>query len=281
MQTFETTAVHSATDHAREELDHGYYPTPSAHIYTSAHWTGKIMTRFYATIAIAPNYCPFEVQAAGRSDVYGAVALRPLVQLSKRVTNGSVLTVHLEPPHLLFRAFHELPSPGLLAIERARFAQVDAELHAACRGELTLDESAVLIERVVDIVAPLLPKAKPPDPRVIDVCEHLRRQPNVSLSEIAASLNLSYNRTSHLFTEAIGLPFRSYQLWQKFRRANRWLWEGESLTTAAHRAGFADSAHLCRTYQQLVGRPPSYFVDGKYVKLHAHAPLPAGSRKLL
>jgi AraC-like DNA-binding protein len=32
---------------------------------------------------------------------------------------------------------------------------------------------------------------------------------------------------------------------------------GESLSTAAHRAGFADAAHLTRTSRRMFGFPPS------------------------
>jgi AraC-like DNA-binding protein len=57
----------------------------------------------------------------------------------------------------------------------------------------------------------------------------------------------------HLFTEQIGIPLRRYVLWLRLMTAVQFAVQGESLTEAAHRAGFSDSAHLCRTFRRMYG----------------------------
>lgn len=80
---------------------------------------------------------------------------------------------------------------------------------------------------------------------------------NVSVKEIAASVELSESRFSHLFTENLRVPVRRYLLWMKLRDAMHLLARGVSLTDTAYEAGFSDSAHLTRTFRQMLGITPS------------------------
>jgi AraC-like DNA-binding protein len=76
-----------------------------------------------------------------------------------------------------------------------------------------------------------------------------------SLKDAAASVGLSMGRASHLFVEETGLPFRTYLLWLRVQRAVDAHRGGASLTEAAQTAGFADSAHLSRTFKRMFGIP--------------------------
>jgi AraC family transcriptional regulator len=77
----------------------------------------------------------------------------------------------------------------------------------------------------------------------------------LSIDQAADAVGLSPSRTSHLFVEETGLPFRTYVLWLRLRRAVDAHNEGLDLTGAAHAAGFADSAHLSRTFKRMFGLP--------------------------
>ncbi len=77
----------------------------------------------------------------------------------------------------------------------------------------------------------------------------------LGLREIASGVGLSPSRASHLFVEETGLPFRTYVLWMRLIRAVDAHWGGLSLTEAAHEAGFANSAHLSRTFRRMFGLP--------------------------
>jgi len=69
---------------------------------------------------------------------------------------------------------------------------------------------------------------------------------------------LSASRFAHLFKQEVGVPVRRYVLWQKMRRALDLAMAGESLTSAALTAGFADSAHLSRTVRSIQGVAPEF-----------------------
>lgn len=53
------------------------------------------------------------------------------------------------------------------------------------------------------------------------------------------------------------MPMRTYVLWRRLLHVWSLLMRGETLTSAAHAAGFADSAHLSRTARAMFGLPPS------------------------
>jgi AraC family transcriptional regulator len=93
------------------------------------------------------------------------------------------------------------------------------------------------------------------DPRIIKLIAWLtpRLGQAVSLSDAAKLIGLSPGRTRHLFVQQTGLSFRTYLLWLRLVRAVEIYAGSASLTEAAHAAGFADSAHLSRTFRRMFG----------------------------
>lgn len=86
----------------------------------------------------------------------------------------------------------------------------------------------------------------------------------ISLDDVAGEACLSPSRFRHLFVEETGTALRPYILWRRFLLVWDLLTEGATLSTAAHRAGFADAAHLSRTSKSMFGFPPSALViEGK------------------
>jgi AraC-like DNA-binding protein len=99
-----------------------------------------------------------------------------------------------------------------------------------------------------------------PDFRVRRVVDWARRQMAeraVGISEAAPVAGLSPGRLRHLFVEQTGLPFKTYLLWLRLQRAVEQVNAGASRTDAAHGAGFADSAHLSRTFRRMFGVAPT------------------------
>ena len=84
-----------------------------------------------------------------------------------------------------------------------------------------------------------------------------------SLSELAARVYLSEGRFIHLFTGQVGIPPRRYLLWTRLMDALEAAIRGANLTSAAHDAGFADSAHFSRTFKRMFGRTPSFLSAGQ------------------
>jgi AraC-like DNA-binding protein len=79
----------------------------------------------------------------------------------------------------------------------------------------------------------------------------------VRLSDVAASLGFAGSTITHRFTAEIGVPFRRWVLWERLQFAAEAVRRGENLTAAAHSSGFADSAHLNRTFRRMFGITPS------------------------
>jgi AraC-like DNA-binding protein len=80
---------------------------------------------------------------------------------------------------------------------------------------------------------------------------------DLSLKTLASMAGLSPSRFMHAFTESVGIPLRPYILWLRLQRAACDLMNGASVTSAAHRAGFADAAHMTRTFRRMLGATPS------------------------
>lgn len=121
-------------------------------------------------------------------------------------------------------------------------------------------EAAVCFERLIETWGRGPDPVPARDERIDEALEHIQALPQkiISLSELAAQVCLSESRFIHLFTDHVGIPPRRYLLWVRLMDAIEAALRGESLTKAAHDAGFSDSAHLSRTFRAMFGRAPSF-----------------------
>ena len=105
------------------------------------------------------------------------------------------------------------------------------------------------------------PTPKPPvlDPRVDEsLCVlHSARGDYPTSAALARRFRCSPERFRHLFRAQTGIGYRSYLLWLRLGAAAGEISRGPSMTEAAHAAGFADSAHLTRTFRRMFGIAPS------------------------
>lgn len=139
---------------------------------------------------------------------------------------------------------------GIIA-ERVIAERVNAELDPAGASRLFAD----VMERVAFTATP----RRPLDPRVAAAVRALRSAQGTypASCDQARTLGVSASRLRHLFAEQIGMSFRRYTLWLRLNAAIDEVLHGASITTAAHAAGFADSAHLSRTFRRMFGIVPS------------------------
>jgi AraC-like DNA-binding protein len=84
----------------------------------------------------------------------------------------------------------------------------------------------------------------------------------MSQDELAQRLGLERTRALRLFKESTGTTFRQFKRWTGLQHAARLIVSGAGVTTAAMDAGFADTAHLTRTFKQCFGLTPSQAIAG-------------------
>lgn len=140
-----------------------------------------------------------------------------------------------------------------------------AEVAARLRGvwEAPRLDDAAIASVGCQLVAELAGSGVPApiiDRRIARVLDLLSAgfETHLDLCDAAGIACLSESRFSHLFVEQVGLPFRTYLLWRRLTLAVNRITEGATLTTAAHDAGFADSAHFSRTFIRMFGVPASF-----------------------
>jgi AraC-like DNA-binding protein len=131
-------------------------------------------------------------------------------------------------------------------------------LHRAWRIEASYDAVKAVCMQLVQDISRTAPR-EPSDPRVLAAVEYIRERVDqpVSLPAVARAIHLSPGRFRHLFVEETGMPLRTYVLWRRLLHVWTLVARGETLSGAAHAAGFADSAHLSRTARTMFGLPPS------------------------
>ncbi|WP_244478533.1 helix-turn-helix domain-containing protein [Methylobacterium sp. Leaf113] len=120
---------------------------------------------------------------------------------------------------------------------------------------------------------------RPMDGRIARILAELRGCQDVQMSagRLAASATLSSSRMQHLFSDAVGVPFRRYRGWLRMRSAIEAVVRGANFTGAAHEAGFADQAHFANAFRRTFGAPASRSLLGLRTPT-ASPPSGAGAR---
>ncbi len=235
-------------------------------IFSSEHIRTPATVRPSAVLLLSACRTPFTLSVAGRRERLQAVAIRPNVRRGLDALGAQLLSVNIHPTHRAFPSFQALPGDGVLALGREAFEGLDRDMRAACRGQLGREAGGRLFDGLVETALGVLPCRVPPHPQREAVLRLLAARPDATLRELATALGLSYHRMSHVFTQAVGLPFRSYRNFDRMCRAGRLFATGRSFTGIAHAAGFSDSAHLSHTWRRRYGLSPSQARGDKYIQ---------------
>jgi AraC-like DNA-binding protein len=148
---------------------------------------------------------------------------------------------------------------GIAAVDRVPVDSLLLELRAAA---LEQRGPRAIVERARAVVEALTQHSQPAatsDERILRAVKYINDHLSapLTLEQVAAVAYLSPSRFRHLFAEQTGMALRPYILWRRFVSVWEHRMKGVSLSTAAHAAGFADSAHLARTSRRMIGIPPS------------------------
>jgi AraC-like DNA-binding protein len=175
-----------------------------------------------------------------------------------------VLLVFLDPESDVGRALRSVTAGPLRLIdarERRLLLEGADPVEMMQRGGVRWTEQAVAA-----LGGPARDEPRPIHPRVRRLLRALRTLPpdsDTSLEALAAIVQLSPGRLMHVFSESIGMPLRPYLAWLKLQRAAVAIARDKPLTEAALVAGFADAAHMTRTFRAMFGVTPSALRPGR------------------
>lgn len=101
-------------------------------------------------------------------------------------------------------------------------------------------------------------------PHLMAVIEDLIAEPisRMTQRQLAERLQMERTKALRLFKSATGQTFRRFKQWSGLQHAARGIASGELVRTAAMDAGFADTAHLTRTFRSSFGITPSQAIAG-------------------
>jgi AraC-like DNA-binding protein len=166
----------------------------------------------------------------------------------------------VEPETREGRALSErFSTSGITGLAAELIADVASTLFATWQTERTATAVEAAARTVIKTLTAGVEPSVVSDERILRATAYIRSHLSTSLTldDVAQVACLSPSRFRHLFVEQTGMALRPYMLWRRFLRVWELIMEGESLSTAAHEAGFADAAHLTRTSRRMFGFPPS------------------------
>jgi AraC-like DNA-binding protein len=89
--------------------------------------------------------------------------------------------------------------------------------------------------------------------------------------ELSCRLRRSRAHSLRLFKAITGMTFRGFKQWTALCAAARQLADGQLVRTAAIDAGFADTAHLTRTFRASFGTTPTLATADRRIRAHEGA----------
>lgn len=231
----------------------------------AAHQTHAFEARdqFMATIFVEPESLEGRVlqQEARQRGVYGigpAVLKREASALAaayeRAAPDTELITLTREVIATLANSLVTTDAASTASLTAAPLSSLSSR---SSRSPLSPIAPAASNPSAVKIARPI--RSASGDPRVARAIELIRGRlgETISLSEIAAAVHLSPDRFRHLFLEETGVGLRPYVLWLRLEIALATYVAGNTLTDAAHAGGFADSAHLSRTFKKMFGIAPA------------------------
>lgn len=226
------------------------YAGPLGETRPHAHHTFQLLVSFGEPVSLR--------DARGQGVTCQAAVTPPDAEHTIASASAAVILLHVNPDDAVGRQLRTLgigadaeawrragaplcSVPGVTAVPK-RWADAERVSHALLHALSADTRQAAPAHPAVKKLLRLLPELLEED---------------VRLSALAARVELSEGRLSHLFGEEVGLPLRPYILWLRLQRAAEHLQRGASLTQAAHAAGFTDSAHLSHAFRRTFGLSPS------------------------
>jgi AraC-like DNA-binding protein len=197
-------------------------------------------------------------EAAGRAAVIPADADHAIVSASVRA-----LMILVEPESDDGRKLSAVVTGNEAASWIGAGTRVDLLAHRA--PPVSFVDAMELARAAIELLTGSSPVRRSLHPSVTRVLRSLAHRiaddDDVAVKQLARDAGLSPSRLQHVFRESIGIPIRRYILWARLRQAALALQRRASITDAALEGGFADAAHMTRTFKRMFGIAPTDVVD--------------------
>lgn len=195
----------------------------------------------------------------------GALRSGPLLVIASGVEHAlhtgatPTLAIYLRPDDVVGAQLnescrHQVGTDGVWSVDIA------PEFTVWCRESIAAEGIDTVVDRVLDeLVRRRLGAVQPVlHPQLLQAVELLyARVPQpVDLVSLAREVALSPDYLGRLFARQTGASYALTARWIRLLTAFDHVTHGASVTDAAHRAGFADSAHATRVCRELTGAVP-------------------------
>ncbi|MCB1167577.1 MAG: helix-turn-helix transcriptional regulator [Leptospiraceae bacterium] len=239
-------------------------------LYAAPGMYAEFHEHYAASIAVALDK-PIHIETRSTDEYYQAAIVAPNVYHQTISPDTPILLLLLDPESLAYQSLESKVLPGeVTSLESSLFDGLRPTFTRALQGELNCSQARQLFDSVIQCISGFTPTKRALDSRVEQILRELRLTTDIEtdieslteslqVADLASKVNLSADRLMRLFKEEMGIPIRRFILWRRILKAVHLLSDGLNLTEAAHEAGFADSAHLSRTFKKNFGIQPSFF----------------------
>jgi AraC family transcriptional regulator len=213
---------------------------------------------------------------SGQVIKYSGILVPPNIIYKNKAVHAFLLILQIDPDSVYFNSLKTLLDQGITTFDPTKIPDLGERIEKIIKESATDAEVLYLKKSIVDTIAEEFQYTKttqPLDNRVLLAIDYLKNlsdlTENTNLAYLAKLVGLSPDRFRHLFTENMGVSIRRYILYLRIRKTAFYLNQGMNLTRAAHNSGFADHAHLSRTFREMYGNnPSSMFLRENKIMIH-------------
>lgn len=206
--------------------------------------------------------CMFRSQADGTWSEFKGAIVRSHRKHQFEAEGAMMAQLFIEPETAPGRLLRERFANDISPLPEAQRLAMTKILGDALRARAKADEMIAAARTATLLLAGVADPIAKGDERIDKAIAYIRSHIDapITLGDAAAAATLSPGRFRHLFVTHTGTSFRAYVLWTRLNVAIQYSMAGQSWTEAAHAAGFADSAHLTRTFRRMFGMNPAALV---------------------
>jgi AraC family transcriptional regulator len=199
--------------------------------------------------------CMFRSQADGTWSEFQGAIVHSHKKHQFEAEGATMAQLFIEPETVEGQLLRERFVDDISALPEVQRLAMTQLLGEALHTDAKADEMIAAARAATLLLAGLATPIANGDGRVDKAIAHIRSHitASITLGDAAAAAALSPGRLRHLFVAQTGTSFRAYVLWTRLNVAIQFAMAGQSWTEAAHASGFADSAHLTRTFRRMFG----------------------------